>query len=239
MEEEAVKPAEPIYDFKNWGMKKRIFQMGVVLFVGTLLLTNLACEKATQQNESYDAGTLNTSALRLQIQSSALSVLDQKEKESLLYMREEEKMARDVYITLGKKWNTRIFDNISSAEQTHMDAVLLLLNKYSITDPVGNNGIGVFINARLQALYNELVKKGSLSLALAYEVGATIEDVDIYDLKQSLTYISSDDVKLVYGNLQKASENHMRAFNRNIMRLGGIYTPQYLTQAEVDAIING
>ena len=220
-------------------MKNNLFRRTVLVFSSLILMADMACKKAVPVNESYDNGILNTSALRQQLQNSALTVLDQKETESLLYMREEEKMARDVYITLGKKWNTRVFDNISSAEQTHMDAVLLLLNKYVIQDPVGNNGIGVFTNPKLQALYNQLVQQGSLSLIEAYKAGATIEDLDIFDLKNALTYITSADIKLVYDNLTRASGNHLRAFYRNLVRAGGSYTPQYLTQSEFDIIING
>lgn len=220
-------------------MKNYFIQKIVLMLSAMVLMAGIACRKANPASETYDDGILNTSALRQQLQNSALIVLDQKETESLLYMREEEKLARDVYITLGKEWNTRVFDNISSAEQTHMDAVLLLLNKYAIQDPVSNNGIGIFTNQTLQALYNQLVQKGSQSLVEAYRVGATIEDLDIYDLKNALTYITSADIKLVYGNLTRASENHLRAFYRNILRVGGVYVPQYITQSEFDAIIKG
>jgi hypothetical protein len=48
-----------------------------------------------------------------------------------------------------------IFTNISSSEQTHMESVLLLLNKYSLTVTVGSNAVGVFSNATLQNLYNQ------------------------------------------------------------------------------------
>ena len=44
----------------------------------------------------------------------------------LMYMREEEKLARDVYATLYEKWGTRIFNNIRVSEQRHMDAVKAL-----------------------------------------------------------------------------------------------------------------
>lgn len=170
-------------------MKRIFFQKMVLLFFAIVLMTGFACKKATPVTETYDDGILNTSVLRQQLQSSTFAVLDQKEIESLLYMREEEKMARDVYIALGKKWNARVFDNISSAEQTHMDAILLLLNKYSIQDPVGNNGIGVFTNQKLQELYNQLVQQGNLSLVEAFKSGATIEDLDIYDLKNALAVV--------------------------------------------------
>ena len=153
-------------------------------------------------------------------------------------MREEEKLARDVYITLYSKWSVNIFNNISSSEQTHMDAVLLLLKKYNLTDPVGSNAVGVFNNATLQNLYNQLVAQGNNSVLDAYKVGATIEDLDIFDLKNTLLNNDHQDIKLVYDMLTKGSRNHMRSFYKNILNTGGSYTPQYITQAEFDAIIN-
>ena len=153
-------------------------------------------------------------------------------------MREEEKLARDVYITLYNKWGVTIFTNISNSEQTHMDAILMLLNKYSLIDPVGSNGVGVFANTTLQTLYNQLVAKGSASVLDAYKVGATIEDLDIFDLSNALINIDNQDIRLVYDNLNKGSRNHMRSFYKNIINAGGSYTPQYITQAQFDAIIS-
>ena len=153
-------------------------------------------------------------------------------------MREEEKLARDVYITLYSKWGSTIFSNISNSEQTHMDAVLMLLNKYGLADPVGSNPVGVFSNASLQNLYHQLVAQGTASLLNAYKTGATIEDLDIYDLTKALISVDNQDIRLVYNMLAKGSRNHMRSFYGNILNLGGTYIPQYITQAEFDAIIN-
>lgn len=116
--------------------------------------------------------------------------------------------------------------------------MLLLLQKYSLTDPVGNNAVGVFQNITLQNLYNQLVAKGNISVAEAYQVGATIEDLDIFDLKRLLVDIDNRDIRLVYDMLTKGSRNHLRSFYKNILNIGGIYISQYITQAEFDAIIN-
>ena len=119
-----------------------------------------------------------------------------------------------------------------------MDALLMLLNKYSLIDPVGSNGVGVFANTTLQTLYNQLVTQGNASVVDAYKVGATIEDLDIFDLKTALISIDNQDIRLVYDMLTKGSRNHMRSFYKNILNVGGTYTPLYITQAEFDAIIN-
>lgn len=165
--------------------------------------------------------------------------LSDAEKNSLLFMREEEKLARDVYLRLLDSWNNQVFNNISGSEQTHMDAVLLLIEKYSLTDPVGDNGIGVFVNDSLQALYNLLLPQGQTSLTEALKVGALIEEVDIIDLQNALdNFVDNEDITLVYENLMKASRNHLRAFVRNLSNKGITYEPQRLTPEAYNAIIN-
>lgn len=183
-------------------------------------------------------GNINIANFQNQINSIPKDSLNQTELSSLYFMREEEKLARDVYITLYNKWGVNIFNNISNSEQTHMDAVLLLLQKYSLADPVGNDVIGIFQNATLQNLYTQLVAKGNISVAEAYQVGFTIEDLDIYDLERLLVNIDNQDIREVYDMLNKGSRNHMRSFYKNILNVGNTYTPQYITQAKFDAIIN-
>ncbi len=153
-------------------------------------------------------------------------------------MREEEKLARDVYTTLYGKWKIIIFNNIGESEQTHMDAVLQLLNRYNLQDPVGNNNVGEFNNADLQELYLQLVELGSTSISDALQVGATIEDLDIFDLENALTKIDNQDIELVYDNLTKGSRNHLRSFYSNILIASETYVPQFITQEKFDAIVN-
>lgn len=220
-------------------MKNLLKSSAFFILLGTLLFTIASCSKDdTPTVNGNDNGNINTANLQAQITSLPNEPLNSTELASLSFMREEEKLARDVYITLYNKWGVNIFTNISSSEQTHMESVLLLLNKYSLTDPVGSNAVGVFSNATLQNLYNQLVTQGNTSILDAYKVGATIEDLDIFDLKKALTTIDNQDIKLVYDMLTKGSRNHMRSFYKNILNVGGTYTPQYITQAEFDAIIN-
>ena len=165
-------------------------------------------------------------------------VLNEVEYNNLRYMREEEKLARDVYLTLYDKWHAVIFKNISKSEQSHMDALLVLINKYNLSDPVGTNKIGVFHDSELQDLYDDLVLLGSTSLLDAYKVGATIEDLDIFDLEEAVTLSDNEDINDIYEDLTRGSRNHMRAFYTQIINLGGNYTAQFITQEKLDAIIN-
>ena len=113
----------------------------------------------------------------------ATTDLSEVEAEGLSFMREEEKMARDVYLTLYEQWGIRIFQNIAGAEETHMSAVADLLERYGLPDPAADTAVGVFANYELQALYDQLIEEGSQSLADALRVGALVEDVDIIDLE--------------------------------------------------------
>ncbi len=158
--------------------------------------------------------------------------------DALLFMREEEKLAHDVYLGMHAKWGTKVFSNISNAEQRHMDAMLCLINKYKLDDPIGDNGIGVFKNADLQALYNMLMEKGSASVEDALAVGATIEDLDIADLATRLASTDNADIKAVFNELTRGSRNHMRAYYRNLKNQGVTYVPKNISLATFNEIIS-
>lgn len=162
------------------------------------------------------------------------STLTEKEIAGLIQMREEEKLARDVYTTLGEIWGTRVFSNIASSEQTHTDAIKVLLERYDIKDPVTSNAVGIFTSKTMQDLYNNLTAQGKVSLAEALTVGATIEDLDIHDLDILKSETTKEDILITYNNLQRGSRNHMRAF----VKVGGTYTPKYISQADYVSIIN-
>jgi hypothetical protein len=218
---------------------KNLINTGNLLFVAAALTFSVtSCTEDDAQPQVIETSNINIVNLQALVNNLPIETLSADEQNSLLFMREEEKLAKDVYITLYNKWSVNIFTNISRSEQTHMDAVLLLLAKYSLTDPVGSNAVGVFNNTVLQDLYNQLVTQGTISLVDAYQVGATIEDLDILDLANALAKNDNQDIKLVYDLLTKGSRNHLRSFYGNILNLGSSYTPQYITQAEFDAIIS-
>jgi hypothetical protein len=150
------------------------------------------------------------------------------------YLREEEKLARDVYLTLGETWGAPIFANIAQAESRHMAAVAQLIDNYGLDDPVGENGRGVFDDPVLAGLYGQLVAEGSKSLEDAYKVGATIEELDINDLRTASA--ENADVERLYEVLESGSSNHLRAFDARIEAAGETYEAKYLSQTEYDAI---
>lgn len=142
--------------------------------------------------------------------------LSDEQKAGLVFMIEEEKLARDVYEYLYTKWNLRVFSNISKAEQQHMNAVQVILDKYSLTAPATLANRGVYEDEHLQGLYNQLTTKGNLSLVDALEVGKTIEEVDIADLKDLMESEMPRDVEIVYTNLLRGSYNHLNAFTNQL-----------------------
>jgi len=184
-------------------------------------------------NTSIDADVLETT-----LSTIATSGLTEAEADGLVFMREEEKLARDVYLTLYGQWNISIFQNIAGSEQTHTDAVKNLLDNYGLVDPVIDDAVGVFTNADLQTLYDQLIAQGSQSLSDALQVGAVIEEIDILDLEKYIAQIDNADIRLVYENLMKGSRNHLRSFVSTIQKqTGEAYQPQYLSQAAYDAIV--
>jgi hypothetical protein len=154
-------------------------------------------------NGGYGAG-------QVQLTSIPPSDLTADESAGLLYMREEEKLARDVYNQMYTLWGQPVFQNIASSEQTHMDQVKLLLDRYGLADPALDPG--KFTDPALQALYDQLIGQGTVSLEEALKIGALVEQTDIDDLQARLAQTDNADIQLVYNNLMSASYNHLSAF---------------------------
>jgi hypothetical protein len=140
--------------------------------------------------------------------------LSQEERDGLIHMRIEEKLARDVYIVMGELWNHKVFLNIQLSEQKHMEAVKRLLDKYNVPDPLTTDSVGVFPDPQFQQLYDQFIQQGNQSLQEALLVGKAIEELDIADLTFQLTFVDNPDIIRVYQNLKAASENHLAAFLR-------------------------
>ena len=160
------------------------------------------------------------------------------ERDDLIFMREEEKMARDVYLTMYDKYGgEQVFANIARSEQQHMNRMLDMINRYGLTDPVTDDTIGVFQDAAIRTLYKSLIEEGNKSVLDAFMVGALIEEVDIRDLEEAIRSTDESMLDRVYGNLKSASHNHLRAFVRQIEGMGIVYMAQHLSQAQVDGIL--
>ncbi len=182
-----------------------------------------------EDNNTY----VDPTALDHAFSGVATTDLSEAEAEGLSFMREEEKLARDVYLMLYEQWGIRIFQNIAKAEETHMSAVAGLLERYGIPDPAADTAVGVFTNPELQALYDQLMEEGSQSLADALRVGALVEEVDIIDLEDYIDQTDNEDMLLVYQNLLKGSYNHLRAFTSTLEKQTGEIYQLQLLESEV------
>ncbi len=113
------------------------------LFVMTLMAA-LAGPTGFLGTDALAAGPQGGRGVRVQ----PLSV---DEAATLTFMREEEKVARDVYLNMAARWALPPFANIAKSEQQHMDAIKAKLDKYGLPDPALAE-MGAFRNAELQDL---------------------------------------------------------------------------------------
>jgi len=219
------------------GLKRNIV---LLMFLPVLVIMILGCTSKNQASNSNEyvidqSDFINANEFIENIEKSDLS---DEEISGLVLMREEEKLARDVYLKLYEIWGSRIFYNVAESEQTHTNAVKVLLDRYNIEDPVKDDSIGVFTSQELLKLYEDLVSDGSSSLLNALIVGATIEDLDIKDLNDLLEKTDNEDITIIYNTLVRGSRNHLRAYVKQINYNGGSYSPKYISQEEFNTIIS-
>lgn len=173
------------------------------------------------------------------INPTALGTLDDEQVQMLLFVFEEEKMARDVYRYLYDLWGANVFYNIIQSEQTHKDAMEQLLITYEI-DYTDDDISGQFVNETIQNLYNSLIADGEQSLVAALDVGMYIEDFDIADLSDHLSSFIFQDVVTVLTDLIEGSKNHLRAFYNNQITIDPeySYTPEFISVELYDEILS-
>lgn len=170
--------------------------------------------------------------------TAVLADLDQAEIDGLLYMREEEKLAHDVYVAMYEKWDVAEFNTIANAEQRHSESVLRQLDRYGIEDPTAGLAAGEFKNTELQALYNDLIAQGSQSLEAALRVGTAIEEIDILDLEEEIAGTENVALLRLYDNLLRGSRNHLRSFVGLLDAEGVTYAPEYMDADAYEGIVS-
>jgi len=222
-------------------MKRKLFlrYLGALLGAGVLTPAITACgggddaqaEAASVPASAAPQDSLETSPRRIRL-------LSQEEISALTYMREEEKLAHDVYVALYSVWGANVFSQIAQSETTHTEAILALLIKYGIADPAAGKAPGVFQNPVLQSLYNTLMAMARPSLIDALKVGALIEETDIHDISEKKAVTDEAAILQVYDSLLCGSRNHLRAFNRQLLARGVVYVPKVIAQSDWDAIAN-
>jgi len=118
-------------------------------------------------------------------------------------------------MVMYQKYGANVFGNILESENTHQSRVLTLLQARNLPDPRSNE-LGVFANKELQNLYNQLIEQGNRSATEAYKAGIIIEEKDIADISAQLATATDQDIIETLEALRRASENHLRAFNRQL-----------------------
>ena len=218
-------------------MKPLISTRNVLLACSIALLTGCGSSSAADTTKTATSSTAAIAAMAISAQPLTTTEID-----TLLFVREEEKLARDVYLTLDDRYGQKVFENIATkAEQQHMDVMGTLVVRYNLVDPVTDNTVGVFTDPALLGLYQDLVMRGSTSLLAALNVGGFIEEFDINDLQEAIDEAKAGsnpaDIILAYENLMCGSRNHLRAFVGQVQKNNATYTAQLLPQASVDAIV--
>ncbi|WP_431163024.1 DUF2202 domain-containing protein [Flagellimonas beolgyonensis] len=228
-------------------MKVRVERLGLILF-SVLLATSMimGCSDSNDDpmefqidNRIDDAVTNVDDAFDQSSDDTTdnTSTINEEDKNALLFMLEEEKLARDTYKFLNAYWGLVQFENIMQSEQSHMNAVETLVKAYHIDYEILEEG--QFGNEDLQAWYDKFVSDGIVDEVAALTVGATIEDLDIVDLEEHIQATSNSDIADVFASLQCGSRNHLRSFVQSLENLGSTYAPQFLTQEAFDIILDG
>lgn len=143
---------------------------------------------------------------RGQGQGFATATLSESETEMLQEMQQEERMAKEVYQALDEIYGsqTNTFARIASSEQNHENAVGRLLS-------VQSEGLGEY-----ESLAEDLIARGSFSLADALQVGVDIENLDIADLQEKIATTENTRIIRVLGNLERGSSHHLSAFTAEL-----------------------
>lgn len=210
----------------------------LISMLGVIILLN-SCDKS----EGIDANTYDSAEKKATTEQLVYcenltfnQELTEADSAGIMLMREEEKMAHDLYEVFFEKYNLQVFEKISASEDMHMNAMLNLIEGYNLIDPV-LPGTGMFSNEAIADLYNSLKEKGELSVEEALRVGAYVEEYDIIDLEELIAETKNSDIIKVYSNLLNGSQNHLRAFVSSLNALGITYTPQLLDEDYFTSII--
>ncbi len=197
-------------------MKKPNKSMSAFLIIAAVLGASILTYSLVANDDTKIGSVKNTPATQSKTnESKPTSDSATTTKEQLLYLIEEEKLAHDVYTVMYQKYGANVFGNILESESSHQGMVLTQLQARNIEDPRSPE-LGVFNNNELQQLYDKLIIQGNISATEAYKVGVIIEEKDIADISNQLATTSDPGIVPTLEALRSGSENHLRAFNRQL-----------------------
>jgi len=170
------------------------------------------------RNPAPGAGTGAGADLPALLPRSDTTSLTETEIADILFMREEEQLAHDLYVRWAEMYPIPVFSNIAASETTHAGEVQLLIDRYGLLDHrIGNASAG-YSEPRIQLLYATLAAQGDASQTGALEASLAVEERDIADLDRTLANTTRADIIQVYSNLRSGAENHKSAFLRQLNR---------------------
>ncbi len=218
-------------------MKRKIMFI-LPLFILAMAVSIWAQNGPVQAGQGQNVRVQANNGICLVPASATVQTLSEAEAGWLVLMREEEKLARDVYTALYEQWGVLVFENIAKSKQRHFDAIGTLVARYGLQDPAADDTDGIFTNPDVASLYSALIARGALSVTEALSVGATIEELGIRDLTLASAATDNSDILNVYSNLTLGSMTHLRTFVSHLQVLGATYTPQYLDAGTFNAILS-
>ena len=149
------------------------------------------------------------------------ATLSDTELADLVLLVKIEKLAYDVYSTLGQTYTTPpILGNITEAENRHWKVLQNLFVKYGETDPtLDEYGVdlttGLYNDADMEVAYQEYIDYGVVSLLQAMETGALIEQLELDKLNSALGNTTLPDLTTIYNNFLSADGTHLTAFENH------------------------
>lgn len=184
---------------------------------------------------AYGEGILTLSSVD-EAPPAAAKALTAREIEGILFIREEEKVARDLYQAYYDEFNLTVFSDLARSEQSHMDSIKIAVDKYGLEDPVIEEQ-GVFTNQTLKQMYDQLLASGKQSEEDALKASAAFEEISIIDLEKELSVTQAEDVRLIYEGLLAGSRKHLRSYVRDLQEMGISYIPRHLNSGEYNETV--
>lgn len=180
----------------------------VVSLILALSLTACSNYDATQENPSNQTSkSSNVSSTKSEEWGSmAVKLYDSFTlEEMLIYAIQDEYLARAEYEEVINKFGeNKPFTSIIKAEETHIELLTPLFEKYNISIPTDR-------------AKDYVVVPETLEEALKVGVKAEIDNIAMYEkfLKQKDL---PEDIKDVFMKLKNASENHLKAFQNGLKK---------------------
>ncbi len=164
-------------------------------------------------------GSISSRSLSARLRPLSVDSLTAEEFHDLRALREGQKVMRDLYAVWQGRWKTPLFGNFAAAEQTHMDAMLRLLMRHQMNDPVVSKPLGAFKDSTFVRLFDHSSTSAAKSLNDCYLVACSLEEADILSLDTCLLHSKAADLRLVFSVLQQASAMHLATLRSHLRRL--------------------